>query len=675
MSGIFGIVHRTDAPLDPSNIEHMRCSMADWGRDGAGLWRDSRAGLGQARLFSTPECHYDQLPRLDPASGIAFTAAARIDNRAELGRLLNISVAEQAELADSEFLFRAYLRWGLHCPQHVYGDWAFAAWDPAQRKLFLARDHFGNTSLYYYADRQTFAFASSRGALLDLNLAPPEMDELYLAQVLVSWPAYHGDRTIYRSIRRLPPAHTLMVGCGVLADANDPVVRQYWRLEDTSELHLAQRSDYVEAFTEIFDEAVRARLRAPSDGNESGNQIAATLSGGLDSSSVTATAAGMMRSRGSRLSAYTSVPLSDPRVYVGARFGDEFPLAEATARFAGNVDLHTVPGAAANPMDAIRRVLQIVDEPGHAAGNFYWILELERQARENGCRILLTGQMGNAGISWIGDPFSQSIAFRARHLGRRGWITAEMQRMKDYVKRAAPAGLMADWHRRRLGAQQWYRSSAIHPDFCRRLHLLDQRLASEEFRPPATALDYRYQFLMPGRSFGGALHAEMGAAYGLEVRDPTADARVLAFTVSVPDHIFRDPATGIDRWLIREAMKNRVPDEVRLNQRRGRQAGDLVPRLRAAATDVEAALDELAKGPAAGYLDVVYMREVWRTIEQRDTPDAFHKCITVLTRGIMAGLFVNRLAEPSAVRRSSQLLNERTHPPAMVLSSRAQATS
>ena len=136
----------------------------------------------------------------------------------------------------------------------------------------------------------------------------------------------------------------------------------------------------------------------------------------------------------------------------------------------------------------------------------------------------------------------------------------------------------------------------------------------------------------------------MGAAYGLEIRDPTADARVLAFTFSVPDHIFIDTETGLDRWLIRAAMQDRLPDAVRLNRKLGRQAGDLVQRLRACSSEVESALDELVRGAAVEYVDVPYIREVWQMIQTQDTPEAFHKSITVLTRGIMAGLFVNQSA-------------------------------
>jgi asparagine synthase (glutamine-hydrolysing) len=133
----------------------------------------------------------------------------------------------------------------------------------------------------------------------------------------------------------------------------------------------------------------------------------------------------------------------------------------------------------------------------------------------------------------------------------------------------------------------------------------------------------------------------MGAAHGLEIRDPSGDARLVAFTLSVPDEIFSDPRTGLDRWLVREAMQGRLADEVRLNRRRGRQAGDIVPRLRNSATEVESALAEIESGPACQYLDSVYMRQIWQMVQTQDSRLAFQKSVTTLTRGIMAGLWVN----------------------------------
>ncbi|ABQ25547.1 asparagine synthase-related protein [Geotalea uraniireducens] len=633
MSCIFGFLRRDGASIAPLTMETMRRHMAEWGPDGGDVLLDGPAAMGQMRLFSTPEATYEKMPLIDAAEGFIFTAAGRVDNRQELIADCGLRIAEYEKcgIPDGEVILQAYRKWGEDCPKRIYGDWSFAVWHPRERRLFLARDHYGNTSLYYYADRHVFAFASDRKALLALDLVPKEMDELYLAQVLVSWPAYHGERTIHTPVKRLPPAHCLTVSHERLD------VRRYWRLEETPELRLPRRNDYVEAFRDLFDEAVRCRLRVANGGNTQGNgagQIAVTLSGGLDSGSVTATAAHFLRNEGRRLTAFTSVPLSDTSAYVKKNFGDEFPFARSTAQFAGNVDHLPITAAAITPIQAIRRMLRIHGEPAHAAGNFFWMLELEETARACGCRALLTGQVGNGGISWTGDVFSQPLALQLRHYGWRKWT-------KESAKRIASPVLLKAYRRARMPKDySWCQSSAIHPDFARRLNLLEQRL-NDPAEHPRSPQEKRFQILQPGCSFVGALHAQMGAAHGLEIRDPTADARVLAFTLSVPDYIFMDPTTGLDRWLIREAMKGRLPDEVRLNRERGRQAGDLVPRLRACADEVETALDELAVGPAAAYLNVPYMREVWAMVRTDDTPEAFRKSVTILTRGIMAGLWVN----------------------------------
>jgi asparagine synthase (glutamine-hydrolysing) len=637
MNRIFGYLQRDSASVAPFTIETQRL-MDEWTLDGGDVLRNGPAAIGQMmRRFSAPDTVYTRIS-LSDAESILFVAAGRVDNRQELIANCGSWVAgyEKSEIPDSEVIRLAYNKWGEDCPKRIYGDWSFAAWHPREYRLFLARDHFGNTSLYYYADQNKFAFASDRKTLLAMNLAPIKMDELYLAQVLVSWPAYHGERTIHTPIKRLPPAHCITI----TPERID--VRRYWRLEDTPELRLARRNDYVEAFRDVFDEAVRCRLRGVYGGGDSegSGQIAVSLSGGLDSGSVTATAAHFLRNEGKRLSAFTSVPISDTSIYVNKNFGDEFPYAQSTVRFAGNVDHIPITATDITPIQAIRRMLQILDEPGRAAGNFFWWLALEMTARAHGCRILLTGQLGNSGISWAGDVRSQPLALQWRHYGWRKWL-------KETAKHVSPSVFLKAYRRARMPKDySWCQSSSIHPDFARRLNLLELRLNDPD-EHPLTPLEKRLQTLKPGRSFIGALHAQMGAAHGLEICDPTGDARVLAFTISVPDSIFIDPKTGMDRWLIREAMKGRLPDDVRLNRKRGRQAGDLVPRLRACAGEVETALDELAAGPAAAYVDVPHMRTVWTMIRNDNTPEAFHKSITVLTRGIMAGLWVNEFYHAS----------------------------
>ncbi len=230
MSGIFGLIHLDNSPVPAGALQAMRAAMQEWGPDAGGVWQDGRAGLGSLILFDTPEAVHETGP-LQSGQGFTLAAEARLDNRPELCAELQIPQAERVTLADSALCLRAYEKWGKSAPEHLIGDWSLAAWHPRERKLFLARDHFGNTALYYYQDQRRFGFASSRQALFALGI-PRKLNEFYLACVLISWTAHQGSQTIELDLHRLPPAHTLtLVETGVTVD-------QYWRLEDVPMLHL-----------------------------------------------------------------------------------------------------------------------------------------------------------------------------------------------------------------------------------------------------------------------------------------------------------------------------------------------------------------------------------------------------------------------------------------------------
>jgi asparagine synthase (glutamine-hydrolysing) len=114
----------------------------------------------------------------------------------------------------------------------------------------------------------------------------------------------------------------------------------------------------------------------------------------------------------------------------------------------------------------------------------------------------------------------------------------------------------------------------------------------------------------------------------------------MEYTLSIPDKEFRGP-DGYDRWIIRAAMQGILPDEIRLNRRRGRQAGDLGQRLLASSAEVEAALQELERSQLAReHLALTRMREVWRSLQNGVTERNTNQAVTILTRGIMAGLYL-----------------------------------
>lgn len=621
MSGIFGILHLDGSPALDSELTTMRSAMQDWGPDGGSVWHDESAGLGSLVSLDTPEAVHERSPHRSER-GFIFTVEARLDSRPELCAELGISPAESASLADGDLCLRAYEKWGATSPLHLLGDWSFAAWHPADRLLFIARDPFGPTSVYYFQDAHRFAFASSRKALFPLGV-PRRLDEFFLACILVSWTAQHGESSIDLDVRRLPPAHTLTLRDG------RPRLDQYWRLEDTRTVRLRSTSDYVEGLLSVYDRAIRDRLRASGP-------MAASLSGGLDSGSTTVLAARALREQGGRLRAYASVPAHDTSHADTQRtFGDELPLARATAEAAGNVDLVPVAAGSVSPIQAIRESLAIHDEPAHAAANMYWIGQLLRTAARDGMRALLSGQGGNATVSWSGVDHAGMLRIA---LKRGYWKQASEIMVYPHLPLGAIRLFRRIRHRRGLD----WTGTAINTDFARRIDLASIYIAhsgdvtkAEEWYP---ARRRRLAIIRPGASYFGSIWSENSAAYGVDIRDATYDRRVMEFTFSIPESEFRD-ASGMDRRILRLAMQGLLPDEVRLNRRRGMQAADIGYRLLASAPEVEDVFSELDRSEAVhAYLDLERMRRAWQLLRQGVDHVSTHDAVTVLTRGLMAGL-------------------------------------
>ena len=634
MTAIYGLAHFDDRAIETTELEAMAEALRYWGPDGGGVWTPPgrSAALGQLVAHNLPESVRERGP-LVAADGSVLTVAARLDNRDELLRELGL----RGDATESEIVVAAWEKWGRDTCEHLYGDWVFAAWDPAAKRLFIARDHIGNTSLYYHANASSIAFASSRKALFALPFVPRRLNELRLAQHLWMWIA-DGRATFHEEIFRLPGGHHLT------ATAEGVRVTKYWFPERISPIRLPSDSDYVERFLELYSSAVRTRMRTR-------HGVVTTLSAGLDSSSVTALAARNLGAAKDRLIAYTAVPV-DPEIdsrWPG-RLLNEWELAHTTAEWIG-LDHRPLQDLSITPLASLERSLWLLDEPEYAAGNQYWIADLMEQSRVAGAGVVLTGQLGNGGVSWAGD---QQRVIRGLLQGR--WIDA-MRGLAEHrhlgntnLRQAVSAKIVAPL-RAKLNAARFRRGwltpasedGFSAPAFDRDFAVLE-RMRREGYDPfmseTLNGIGQRLLYLRPDVSPVGAMWSERGAAYGLEVRDPTADVRLLEYCMAVPDEEYvRD---GWDRSLMRRSMEGLLPPEIRHNRRRGMQGGDLLFRFRADARATAAALDEVTSAPLVRrYLDVEKMRTLWAAVLDTGNQDGLYSSF-VLSRALLIALFLAR---------------------------------
>jgi asparagine synthase (glutamine-hydrolysing) len=195
----------------------------------------------------------------------------------------------------------------------------------------------------------------------------------------------------------------------------------------------------------------------------------------------------------------------------------------------------------------------------------------------------------------------------------------------------------------RGGKQPWEHYSPIHPDFARRIHLADEMLKTGHdpaFGMVGDTLKLRYKGIRPGRSMMGCLLRQIGTGFGMEIRDPTMDRRVLEFCLAIPDNQYL--REGNDRFLVRRAMKGLLPAEVLLNRKRGLQAPDAVARLRMCAGQAEEMLENMQNQSrrANQYLDMKKMWDVLKGLEQESDDRAARRNSFILLRGLMTGLFL-----------------------------------
>ena len=559
MSAIFGLVYLDGRPVPASALETMRARLAHWGLDGGGTWLGESAGLGQVLLRSTPEACHETMPLWDDDKQTVLVAAARLDNRDELCDVFGIPAAERPTTPDGRLIQLAFQRWGEDSPRHLLGDWSFAAWRPRERRLFAARDHIGVTGLFYYCRPPFFAFASGCEALLALPEVPRRLDELRLARYLAIVPGDH-DHTVWQDVRKLLPAHDSAVTAGGLR------TECYWRTEDAPAVRLGSDADYVEGFLGLYRRAVRSRLRSL-------RPVGTTLSAGLDSGSVTALAAEALRERGARLTAFTSVPLHPAGHLVPGAIADEWPLAHAVAERWDNIEHVPVRAETTTPLAAVARSLAIYPQPMHAAANLFWLLAIYAAARERALGVVLTGQMGNGGISWSGGQNRIFYLFARGHwdAGRRAlaaWRVRQGRSWLGAVKSQLLRPVLAPfWQQRqrllRPGAPSWANLGAVQPDFARRMKL--QAAAREIhfhklFAWPFDPKHERALIFSMNAPLAGPIHQAHGAALGLEIRDPTTDVRLLEDRLGVPEEIHSHD--GGERMLVRQAMDGLLPPEV-----------------------------------------------------------------------------------------------------------------
>lgn len=506
----------------------------------------------------------------------------RFDNANDLRQELD--VGKQA--SHMAILDEAWNRWGRDCVKHLDGAFAFAVWDSESQSFFAARDRFGIKPFFYTHQPSKLAFASSITAIQRIPGFDVEPNNLMIGEYLLTlWDAPNLiDQTFLTGVFRLPPAHCLTWKAG------HPSVRRYWSLPKDHVVELESDEAYIDAFRNEFRRAVAVQV-------EGAKRPGCNLSGGMDSSTISAVARSVLKSPDPLPVFFTYSPECDESTWVQSVVDT------------GGFDLHTI--ATNSPMHEVDRILEVLGEPfSYDNLDFDW--SLTQEAGRSGVDVLLNGYMGDSVVSTSLDYLLELVAAQnwsemrlqaeegavttGRSVDSFFWdfvspslekLTGELK-WAEFLRSGRAASQAFDIPFLQVWRHLWLRP--ITPRPLRRLYrevTRTQRPVWWEFNPLLNAdfvheleLDKRAKFLkcawtygfadareshhadltMPSTQLGLENSEAISAKHGIDTRFPFLDRKLVEFCYGLPRNLHgRD---GWDRWIMRKAFEDLLPHNV-----------------------------------------------------------------------------------------------------------------
>ena len=369
MCGICGILNFDKSEhVDGRVLRDMADSIAHRGPDDHGYYTSSNLGLGFRRLSIIDlESGHQPLSNEDGTIWIVFNG--EIYNYRELRQDLVRKGHRFKTHSDTEVIVHLYEEYGRECVDFLRGMFAFAIWNDKKKTLYCARDRFGIKPFFYLLKNRKFVFASEIKGVLKSGASEEELD-LRSLDCYLTYKYIGSDRTIYKDVRKLKPAHWMEVRSG--SSGLEVIERKYWNIRHAPDF-TRDENDWAEELRHELSEAVRLRL-------VSDVPLGAFLSGGVDSSIVVAL-----------MSQYSESPVKTFSIGFKEKEYNELPYARDVAKLY-ETDHHEKI-IEPDSVDLLPNLLSSYDEPfadSSAIATYY----VSKFAREH-VTVVLSGDGGD----------------------------------------------------------------------------------------------------------------------------------------------------------------------------------------------------------------------------------------------------------------------------------------
>lgn len=526
MCGITGWIDwQQDLKQQEYTIRKMAQTLSTRGPDASHTFCDHFVALGHTRLIVVdPDGGKQPMTKAKAGKGYTLVYNGELYNTEELRKELVQRGHFFQSHSDTEVLLTAYMEWGESCVEKLNGIFAFAVWEHHEERLFIARDRLGVKPLFYRVEDGSLLFGSELKAILAHPHVKTEVDREGLQELFGLGPSRTPGHAVFRGIKEIRPAHFLIY------DRNGVRIQRYWNVE--SKKHDHSFAETVEQVRFLVKDAVERQLVADVP-------VCTFLSGGLDSSAISAIAADYFKEKGrGALHTYSIDYARNDEFFKTSLFQPDVdePWIEKMVNHLGVVH-HSSIITHEELAERLEDVVRARDLPGMADidSSLLWFSE---EIKHN-FTVSLSGECADeifGGYPW----FYQDNLLQNDHFP---WMRSEQERhaillpqwqkkldLKDYVK-----------ERYRESLKETPKLEGESPIEARRRELF--YLNMQWFM--ATLLERKDRM-------------SMGAS--LEVRVPFADHRIVEYLWNVPWDM--KMYEGREKGILRKALEGIVPHEI-----------------------------------------------------------------------------------------------------------------
>ena len=521
MCAIAGMV---GLPSDNAIRNSMLKTMLRRGPDGNGEYTDKNCTLLHTRLaIIDPENGKQPMYLQWGSESYVITYNGELYNTDEIRDILRKEGHYFTSNSDTEVVLHAYAQWHEKCLEKLNGIFAFGVWEIQRNRLFLARDRIGVKPLFYKLHDHGLLFSSEIKTILKYPTVKSEIDENGIAEILLLGPGRTPGCGVFRGISELTGGNYAFFENGNL------YIHNYWSLK---------HKEHTESFAETCDKVRYLVYNAIESQTVSDVPLGTFLSGGLDSSLISAICSTQMRKRGERLNTFSVDYIDNQKYFVPGKFQPEADNSYIEImRSTMNTDHHWSVLTTDDLIEALEDATRARDLPGMADVDFS-LLAFCKEIR-NHVKVSLSGECADeifGGYPWYRDPevrskegfpWAQNTKYRASFLS------------KAFTRRIDPYSYVQDRYL----------------DTINKADVLPGTDPEEKRMKEMICLNHHWfmQTLLDRKD-------RMSMFHGLEVRVPFCDYRIADYLYSVPWQ-FKDH-NQYEKGLLRTAMQGVLPDKV-----------------------------------------------------------------------------------------------------------------